>query len=106
MTKPLIVDLPHNLGAEEAKRRLRAGIGNLTDQLPGGAQVESGWDGDRMNLSVQALGQSVDSRNDVGERLVRFEVVLPGILGMFAGKVEGLLRKNGSVLLEDKSDKR
>lgn len=103
MTKPIVVDLPHNLGAAEAKRRLQKGLGKLTDHIPGGANVESSWEGDRMRLSVGALGQNVDTRIDVGEKVVRVEVVVPGMLGMFSRQIEQALRRQGTALLEDKS---
>jgi hypothetical protein len=103
MTKPMIVDLPHKLGAEEAKRRIGGGIGQLRDHIPGGADVRSAWEGDRMNLSVQAMGQEVAAKIDVQETIVRLEVQLPGFLSFFGNKVEGLIRRHGTELLEDKS---
>ena len=107
MTKPLVVDLPHSLGAEEAKRRIAGGIGRLPDHIPGGAaEIQSRWEGDRLNLLVKAMGQSVDSRIDVQERIVRVEMVLPLFLSAFAGKIEGFLRQRGTDLLEDKSNKK
>jgi hypothetical protein len=103
MTKPMIVDLPHKLGAAEAKRRIGGGIGQLRDHIPGGAEVHSAWEGDRMNLSVQAMGQEVAAKIDVGETIVRLEVQLPAFLSFFGNKVEGLIRRHGTELLEDKS---
>lgn len=81
------------------------GIGRLKDHIPGGAEVRSSWEGNRMNLFVQAMGQEVSAHIDVHETLVRVEVLLPGMLGFFGKKIEGLLRKQGAVLLEDKSRK-
>ena len=103
MTKPIIVDLPHSLGAAEARARIAGGIGKLRDHLPAGAQVQSGWSGDRMNLTVQAMGQEVAAKIDVKEKIVRLEVQLPGFLSFFGSKVEGLLRRHGTEMLEDKS---
>lgn len=103
MTKPISVDLPHNLGAAEAKRRIQNGIGRLADQIPGGAQVQHGWAGDRMNLEVRAMGQEVTAVVDVQEKIVRLEVVLPAFLGFFGRQVEAMIRKQGAELLEDKS---
>jgi hypothetical protein len=105
MAKPIVIDLPHTLGAEEAKRRMRSGIGKLPDHIPGGGEVESSWDGDRMNLRVTAMGQEVSGHIDVQERKVRLELMLPAFLALFAGKIEGLLRGKGTDLLEDKSKK-
>jgi Putative polyhydroxyalkanoic acid system protein (PHA_gran_rgn) len=104
MPQPMIVNLPHNLGTDEAKRRMRNGIGGLKDHVPGGAaDVESRWEGDRMHLRVAALGQEVTGHIDVEERKVRLELMLPPFLALFAGKIEGLLRDKGTDLLEDKS---
>lgn len=106
MSSPITVDLPHNLGVEEARRRIQGGIGKLKDHVPGGsAEVRSSWDGNRMNLNVQAMGQEVDARIDVQERVVRVEVVLPPMLGFFGRQIEGLLKKQGAKMLEDKSSK-
>ena len=107
MQKPIHIDLPHRLGAEEAKRRMQGGIGKLKDHIPGGgAQVESSWQGDRMNLRVQAMGQEVSGHIDVHETKVRVELMLPAMLSLFAGQVEGLLRSKGAEMLEDKSGKK
>jgi hypothetical protein len=105
MTKPILIDLPHNLGAEEAKSRMRGGIGKLEDHLPGRAEVESSWSGDRMNLKVRAMGQEVSGHIDVEDRKVRLELMLPPFLAMLGSHIEGLLRKGGTDLLEDKTKK-
>ena len=103
MAKPIVVDLPHSLGAAEAKSRIAGGIVRLRDHLPPGAQVQSAWAEDRMNLTVQAMGQEVAAKIDVGEKIVRLEVHLPGVLSFFGSKVEGLLRRHGTQMLEDRS---
>jgi putative polyhydroxyalkanoate system protein len=87
MSQPIEVDLPHNLGKDEARRRIANNVHRLTDHIPGGAQVESGWTGDQLNLRVQALGDSVQSTIDVEESKVRVKVLLPGMLGMFSGVI-------------------
>jgi hypothetical protein len=104
MSRPVVVDLPHRLGAEEAKRRMREGIGRLPDHIPGGGQVESRWEGDRMHLRVGAMGQEVSGHIDVFEKKVTVELALPAILGLFADKISGVLRQRGGELLEDRSN--
>lgn len=104
MNKPISMDLPHSLGAEEAKRRMQNGIGRLGDYIPGGsAEVSSRWEGDRMYLDVRAMGQEVTGHIDVEESKVHLELMLPAFLALFAGKIEGLLRARGGEMLEDKS---
>lgn len=104
MTKPIRVDLPHRLGAQEAKRRLQNGIGSLKDHIPGGAaEVSATWQDDRMNLLVRAMGQDVRATVDVEESKVRLEVQLPPMLSFLATPIEALLKHKGSEMLEDKS---
>jgi hypothetical protein len=106
MNQPLVVNLPHKLGAEEAKRRIAGGIGKLESYIPGGsAEVSTSWAGDRLNLLVKAMGQEVSSHIDVQESNVRVEVLLPPMLGMFAGPISRYLSSRGGELLEDKSKK-
>ena len=103
MTQPIDVDLPHNLGKDEARRRIAKNIHKLQEHIPGGAQVQSGWSGDQLNLQVAAMGEAVNATIDVMENKVHLKVLLPGMLGMFAGIVQATLQKKGSVLLEDHS---
>jgi putative polyhydroxyalkanoate system protein len=102
MSSPIVVDIPHQLGKTEARRRIENGLGRLAEQIPGGGHVESGWTGDRLNMRVQAMTQEVSAHVDIFETSVRLEVKLPPALSFFRSTVEGLLRKKGEVLLEDK----
>ncbi len=104
MSQPIDVDLPHNLGKDEARRRIANNIHKLQEHIPGGAQVQSGWAGDQLNLDVAAMGQSVTATIDVMETKVHLKVLLPGMLGMFAQPIAAVLKAKGSnVLLEDKT---
>ncbi len=103
MERPIEVDLPHKLGRDEARRRIANNIHKLKDHMPGGAaQVQSQWNGDVLDLSVQAMGQSVDTAIEVHDAIVRVRVKLPGLLAMFARPIEAALQKKGDLLLEDK----
>lgn len=101
MSQPIEVDLPHQLGKDEARRRIANNIDQLGRHIPGGATVQSGWAGDQLNLDVQAMGQSVTATIDVEETQVHLKVLLPPMLGMFSSLIQATLRKKGDVLLED-----
>jgi putative polyhydroxyalkanoate system protein len=101
MAQPIEVDLPHKLGKDEARRRIANNIHRLEEHIPGAAQVESNWSGDRLNLRIHALGDSVDAAIDVEETKVHVSVLLPGLLGMFAGPIQAMLKNKGDLLLED-----
>jgi putative polyhydroxyalkanoate system protein len=105
MQQPIQVDMPHSLGKDEARRRIANNIHKLKDHIPGGAaHVTSSWEGDNLNLTIHAVGQAVDARLGVDERVIHVHVMLPGILAMFAGPIEAMLKKKGSdLLLDDKS---
>jgi hypothetical protein len=103
MTTPLTVDLPHKLGAEEARRRIERNVGRLSEHIPGGAEVSSRWNGDRLDLDVGAMGQQIATQIEIQETIVRMTVMLPPALTFFRGMIEPLIRSQGAVLLEDKS---
>jgi Putative polyhydroxyalkanoic acid system protein (PHA_gran_rgn) len=105
MSNPLTVDLPHKLGAEEARRRIERNLGRLSDHIPGGAKVSSRWSGDRLDLDIDAMGQQVAAEIDIRETLVRMTVNLPPALAFFGGMLEPLIRRQGAAMLEDKSKK-
>ena len=107
MQRPIDVDLPHRLGRDEARRRIAANIHKLENHSPGGtSQVESSWSGDTLNLSVTAMGQSVDAKIDVMDAKVHCRIMLPGMLSLFAAPIEAMLnKKGGDLLLEDNSKK-
>ncbi|HEY8592611.1 MAG TPA: polyhydroxyalkanoic acid system family protein [Sphingomicrobium sp.] len=103
MTQPIDVDLPHSLGKDEARRRISNNIHKLQEHIPGGAQVQSGWTGDQLNMDIAAMGQAVTATIDVMDNKVHLRVLLPGMLGMFSGMIQAGLQKKGGVLLEDHS---
>jgi hypothetical protein len=103
MSQPIELDLPHKLGREEARRRIAANIGSLERHIPGGAQVQSAWSGDTLNLSVAAMGEQIAGTLEVREATVHVKLALPGMLGMFSGVIAGALKSQGGRLLEDHS---
>lgn len=104
MAKPLIVEIPHDLGRDEAKRRLEQGSGKAKAAAEkGGIRVERmDWAGDTLNFAAGALGQKLDGQVDVLPDHVRMEIRLPLLLGVFTEKVRALLNKEGAKLLTKK----
>jgi hypothetical protein len=106
MERPIDVDIPHQLGRDEAHRRIATNIHKLQDHIPGGAShIDSQWAGDRLTLNVHAMGQSIEAEIDVEDSKVHCRIQLPGVLALFAGPIEQMLKLKGSdLLLEDKRD--
>jgi len=101
MSGPISVSLPHKLGADEAKRRIAANLDGLVAQLPANARVTSAWHGDELAMGVAVLGQSVDARILVEEKLVRVSILLPPALGMFRDAIAKRLGRDAGGLLGD-----
>lgn len=104
MAKPLIDDLPHELGRAEARRRIETGVeqGRVLLAKSGVSIGNLAWTGDRLDFALSALSQSVDGSIDVGDQSVRIEVRLPLLLALFAEKVKKSLGKEGTLLLTKK----
>jgi putative polyhydroxyalkanoate system protein len=105
MSKPLVVDIPHQYTRQEAKSRIQNGIGEIRSQVAAFASsIEDHWNGDEMEFRVVAVGQTVTGRIEVLDQSVHVEVNLPWVLSMVAQKLRGRIERQGSLLLE-KSDR-
>jgi hypothetical protein len=103
MGKPLIVDIPHELGRVEARRRLETGFDRIRDQIGGKALAfDQHWEGERLIFAAGGFGQKVSGRVDVFEKIVRVEVDLPWFLATIAEKMQGRIARAGTLLLEKK----
>ena len=103
MSKPVVVSIPHQLGKEEAHRRLQGGVGRLRAQFGDKlGTIEDTWTGDHADFRLSVLGQGVSGSLDVMEDHVRVEVQLPWMLAMVAEKAKGLIQKQGTLMLEKK----
>jgi hypothetical protein len=99
MANPITVDVPHQLGKAAVRARLEGGIGKINDKIPGGSVTDQRWEGDTLHFTVQAMGQTIVSAVTVFETNVHAVVDLPGILGLFASKVQDMIRKEAPKLL-------
>ena len=101
MSKPLVVNIPHNLGRAGARQRLLEGFGKIREQIGGkGVAFEERWEGDRLYFDVGVMGQKVGGHLDVEESNVHVEIVLPWLLSALAGQIQGRLQKEGQLLLK------
>lgn len=108
MSAPVHVAIPHKLGKDEARRRLKSRIGELPGHIPGGvAAVSSEWPGeDVMQLDVKAMGQEVKARIVVLDNALDVTIDLPPMLSFFGDIIrKAVAAKGGALLLEDSSDR-
>src|SRR6201996_5283341 len=67
MSAPLVVSIPHRLGREEAKRRLKDGLAQAASSVPILKVDEARWEGDRLMFCASALGQVASGQIDVAD---------------------------------------
>jgi len=95
------LSLPHDLGAEEVRRRLNEHSHEIAEQFPAGmATVETDWpNDDRMDLLVKAMGQRVEGAIHVEDDMVLIELDIPPMLSFLRPMVEGGVREYGTKML-------
>ncbi|HEX5645093.1 MAG TPA: polyhydroxyalkanoic acid system family protein [Erythrobacter sp.] len=96
------VALPHDLGRDEVRRRLKERSHEIAGYLPGGmANVETDWVGDdRLAMQVSTMGQTITGHIDVLDDQVVFEIRLPGMLSFVEPMIEKAIRKDAAKMLE------
>lgn len=101
MSQPLIVSIPHQLGRQEAKRRLDSGIGRLGPEL--GAYVSGldySWNEDTLTFSASAMWQKITGRIAVLEDALRIEIDLPWMMQLLGDTIAKQVRSRCIGLLE------
>ena len=99
MSAPLIISIPHNLGREEATRRLKAGLTRAAASISVLKVDEERWQENRLIFRVRALGQAASGHLDVADDHVRLEVTLPWLLQRFAAAAQNEIQHRGKRLL-------
>ena len=103
MSAPLTVSIPHQLGREEATRRLKAGLTRAASGIPILKVEEERWQDNQMFFRIRAIGQVASGHIDVADDHVRLEVVLPWLLQRFAEAAQLAIRNRGTLLLGKRS---
>ena len=103
MATPLTINIAHQLGRAEARRRIENGFANIIRRFPGGSMYNEHWDGDKLTFGVAGMGQTVTGVVDVLDTQVTISIELPGVLGAIAGGLKERLAKAGRLLLNDSS---
>lgn len=101
MPQSIVITVPHNLGTDLAKRRIAERVEMLrTAYIDKLAHSEISWTGDRADLRIEALGQSMTAQIDVTPDSVRIEAQLPWLLAALANKAKGFLTANAKESLQ------
>jgi len=103
VSKPLVVSIPHNLGREEAIRRMKNGLAGVRTQYSHLLTVsEETWNDSQLTFRVTALAQAVSGSIDVADDHVRLEVMLPWLLAKLAERAQAMIGDTGRLMLERK----
>jgi hypothetical protein len=100
MSRSITMTFPHDLGVDEAKRRIAERFDMLNrEYVDKIGHAEIAWVGDLANLRVAALGQTATAEIEVKAAAIKVEVHLPWLLAAMANKVRGLLQTNAEQAL-------
>ena len=99
--KAVEVRVPHSLGRDEVKRRLDAAVGRARDEF--GEKIgdlDASWDGDeRLRLLLSVMGMQIDSEVEIQASELLVRVQIPGMAGLFAGRIkQGIEDRLGGLL--------
>ena len=104
MAHPIVVTISHQLGREEAKRRLDNGLGYIRGQLAAFAgSIDCNWTGYRLDFGLTAMRQRIVGRIDIEDSVVRVELGLPLLLSLLSEGIISRVRREGSRLLDKPS---
>jgi hypothetical protein len=97
MGQTIVVNVPHNLGKVEAKRRIQEGFGSMQQLkdggLPGVFSFEKRWDGDQFHFEAGGLGQKISAMLEIVEDSVKINIEVPNLLAGIAEVIKGAVTK-------------
>ncbi len=101
MSRPVTITLKHDLGKEEALKRVQSNFDQVKSSLVGGLRmkISEQWDGDQLTFTAQGVGQLIRGEIDVFPAHVRIVVTLPTLLAGLAESISGQVEKKGQKLL-------
>ena len=96
------VNLSHDLGREEVRRRMRDRSHEIAGFFPGGiATVDTSWPTeDRMDLLITVVGKRVNGAVEVFDNQVTIEIDLPFALSVMRPALESAVKTEASKLLK------
>ena len=88
------LEVPHELGAAEAKSRLERFIemlqGKFQEKV---SDLSQGWTGNTLNFGFKTFGIKINGAIDVQENALKVDGDIPFAAMMFKGKIESEIRE-------------
>jgi hypothetical protein len=97
----LVLRIPHNLGAAEAKRRIASGVDTAKSQYGQYLRTaDTEWDANRMSFRITALAQTVQGCLEVEDSFVELRAQLPLMIRLLAKRFVPVVTGTGQKLLK------
>ena len=101
MHKPIVITVEHHATKQEVLRKLKSRFGAIRTHIaPYVSSVTEDWTDSGVVVQVVALAHPITSSIEVDERVVRIEVRLPGLLGIFGGLIASRVKRGAILLIE------
>ncbi len=102
MARPVTIMLKHDLGRDEARKRVEENFDKIKSAVANGAlfRFQEDWSGDTLHFAAKGLGQNITGDIDIFDEHVRIIVTLPALLAGIAESIAGNVEKQGQILLE------
>jgi hypothetical protein len=101
MHRPIVVTVEHHSTKEEVLHKLKSRFADIRTQIaPFVSSVTEEWTESGVTVRVVALAQPITNYIEVDDQVVRIEVRLPGLLGIFGGLIARRLRSGATLFLE------
>lgn len=103
MRETISVSIPHQLGKDEALRRIKSGVEDARTKFASVLSIQrADWTGDTLAFQVSAVAQQVGGTIRVEDSHVKLDVELPWLLAKVAKVIVPAVQKEGTLLLEKK----
>lgn len=99
--KKLEVRVPHRLSREEVRRRIDWAIEKAKKDYAGQVgEINAAWQGeDQVQIGLTVMGMDIDGDLEIFVEEIVVTVQVPGMAGLFAGKIKaGIEEKLGGLL--------
>lgn len=99
--KAVEVRVPHELGADEVRRRLDAALVRARDEFGDKlGDLDATWESEqRLKLLLTVMGMQIDSEVEIAAAELVVKLQVPGMAGLFAGRIkQGIEERLGGLL--------
>lgn len=98
--KTIEVRLPYDMPREAMRARLDEALVKAREEYASTVgPIEAAWEGERLKVHFSVMGMAFDGGIEVAEKELLVSVNVPGLAGMFAGKIrEGIEERLGGLI--------